>query len=281
MEIDLVWLLVLPLLFALGWMTARYDRGQQRREVRHVPQDILQGLSATLSDDFQSATDHLLCAARSAPDSTELHRAVGNLYRKRGLIDRAIEVHESAIQHPEMRDQDRTGLMLDLGRDYLAAGLFDRAELVLEELVGDDSVSDANKNAARLLLMNIAQRTRDWSQAIGWAQAIYEHQGSFGAHDYAQLMGHFYCEVAVSAIKSNRADDARIALSQAEKFASPGPWKRVALIREQMNYAQTNNAQAADTQHLTACKVCGFRSQQTYWQCPGCHHWDSFAAAKS
>ena len=281
MEIDLVWLLVLPLLFALGWMTARYDRGQQRREVRHVPQDILQGLSATLSDDFQSATDHLLCAARSAPDSTELHRAVGNLYRKRGLIDRAIEVHESAIQHPEMRDQDRTGLMLDLGRDYLAAGLFDRAELVLQELVGDDSVSDTNKNAARLLLMNIAQRTRDWSQAIGWAQAIYEHQGSFGAHDYAQLMGHFYCEVAVSAIKSNRADDARIALSQAETFASPGPWKRVALIREQMNYAQTNNAQAAETQHLKACKVCGFRSQQTYWQCPGCHHWDSFAAAKS
>ncbi|MFN5491304.1 MAG: hypothetical protein ACK485_01985 [Burkholderiales bacterium] len=281
MEIDLVWLLVLPLLFALGWMTARYDRGQQRREVRHVPQDILQGLSATLSDDFQSATDHLLCAARSAPDSTELHRAVGNLYRKRGLIDRAIEVHESAIQHPEMRDQDCTGLMLDLGRDYLAAGLFDRAELVLQELVGDGSVSDTNKNAARLLLMNIAQRTRDWSQAIGWAQSIYEHQGTFGAHDYAQLMGHFYCEVAVSAIKSNRADDARIALSQAEKFASPGPWKRVALIREQMNYAQANNAQAADTQHLTACKVCGFRSQQTYWQCPGCHHWDSFAAAKS
>jgi lipopolysaccharide biosynthesis regulator YciM len=180
-----------------------------------------------------------------------------------------------------MRDQDRTGLMLDLGRDYLAAGLFDRAELVLQELVGDGSVSDTNKNAARLLLMNIAQRTRDWSQAIGWAQAIYEHQGTFGAHDYAQLMGHFYCEVAVSAIKTNRADDARIALSQAEKFASPGPWKRVALIREQMNYAQTNNAQAADTQHLTACKVCGFRSQQTYWQCPGCHHWDSFAAAKS
>ena len=280
MEIDLVWLLVLPLLFALGWMTARYDRGQQRREVRHVPQDILQGLSATLSDDFQSATDHLLCAARSAPDSTELHRAVGNLYRKRGLIDRAIEVHESAIQHPEMRDQDRSGLMLDLGRDYLAAGLFDRAELVLQELVGDGSVSDTNKNAARLLLMNIAQRTRDWSQAIGWAQAIYEHQGSFGAHDYAQLMGHFYCEVAVSAIKSNRADDARIALSQAETFASPGPWKRVALILEQMNNAQANNAQAADTQHLTACKVCGFRSQQTYWQCPGCHHWDSFAAAK-
>jgi lipopolysaccharide biosynthesis regulator YciM len=273
--------LVLPLLFALGWVTARYDRGQQRREVRHVPQDILQGLSATLSDDFQSATDHLLCAARSAPDSTELHRAVGNLYRKRGLIDRAIEVHESAIQHPEMRDQDRPGLMLDLGRDYLAAGLFDRAELVLQELVGDDSVSDANKNAARLLLMNIAQRTRDWSQAIGWAQAIYEHQGSFGAHDYAQLMGHFYCEVAVLAIKSNHAEDARIALSQAEKFASPGPWKRVALIREQMNYAQTNNVRAADTQHLTACKVCGFRSQQTYWQCPGCHHWDSFAAAKS
>ncbi len=180
-----------------------------------------------------------------------------------------------------MRDQDRPGLMLDLGRDYLAAGLFDRAELVLQELVGDDSVSDANKNAARLLLMNIAQRTRDWSQAIGWAQAIYEHQGSFGAHDYAQLMGHFYCEVAVLAIKSNHAEDARIALSQAEKFASPGPWKRVALIREQMNYAQTNNVRAADTQHLTACKVCGFRSQQTYWQCPGCHHWDSFAAAKS
>ncbi len=157
MELDLAWLLVLPVIFGLGWFAARYDRGQQRRESKHVPKDILDGLSHVLAQDLEKATDALLSAARSAPDAPALHRAVGNLYRRRGLTDRAIEVHEVALRNPAVTGDDRIALMMDLGRDYLAAGLFDRAQEVFKQVV---SAGPATANEARLPLMNPSQRIR-------------------------------------------------------------------------------------------------------------------------
>jgi lipopolysaccharide assembly protein B len=276
-EIDLAWLLVLPMLFALGWVTARYDRRQQRRENRGVSRDVLNGLSDVLANDLEAATESLLSAARLAPDATELHRSVGNLYRRRGLIDRAIEVHEGALRHPEISVQDDARLRLDLGRDYLAAGLFDRAvtafETALEKAVVPGTVSES-ANQARALLLQTAQRTRDWSSALHWAQELHNHGGSFGEHSYSQLMGHFYCEQAQAALRAGKQDEAMAFVTKAESFSATGPQKRAAQIRAAISQGSSAVAQGAPTP--SSCRVCGFRSRQTHWQCPGCHHWDSF-----
>ncbi len=276
MEIDLAWLLVLPMLFALGWITARYDRTQQRRETRRVSRDVLNGLSDVLANDLESATEALLSAARLAPDATELHRSVGNLYRRRGLIDRAIEVHEGALKHPELSVEDEARLRLDLGRDYLAAGLFDRAG---EAFVKVSGTAPDTANQARALLLQTAQRTRDWESAIRWAQALHNHGGSFGDHSYVQLMGHFYCEQAELALRAGQQEQAQALLIKAESFSAPGPQKRVAQIRAKLSGAFATDTPLAVTP--SSCRVCGFRSRQTHWQCPGCHHWDSFLEIKS
>lgn len=296
MEIDLVWLLVLPLLFALGWITARYDWGQQRRESQHVPQDILNGMSAVLSEDFKKATDLLLSAAASAPDSVELHRAVGNLYRKRGLVDRAIEVHERAFQHPNAPAGVRIALMLDLGRDYLAAGLFDRAQAVLEDLLALNVQELHARHDALNLLLAVAERTRDWTMAIARAKALQADGATFRAtqeatsstHGYEQLMGHYHCELAQAALARHDAAAAQNFLDAAQAFdAAEGPARRIAMLRQQMAANQNSDTAGMGSAPLAtsqgeslACKVCGFRSRQIYWQCPGCHHWDSFGAAK-
>ncbi len=281
MEIDLAWLLVLPMLFALGWITARYDRSQQRREARRVSRDVLNGLSDVLAQDLEAATESLLSAARLSPDATELHRSVGNLYRKRGLIDRAIEVHEGALKHPELSVDEQTNLLLDLGRDYLAAGLFDRATNAFEEALETSSTLSDSKpgNLARGLLLQTAQRTRDWASAIRWAQDLHAHGGNFGEHSHAQLMGHFYCEQAQAALHANKKDEAQAALTKAESFSAPGPQKRAAQLRAKLSGAASADAQS--TPAPASCRVCGFRSRQTHWQCPGCHHWDSFLEIKS
>jgi lipopolysaccharide biosynthesis regulator YciM len=281
-EIDLAWLLVLPMLFALGWATARYDRRQQRGENRGVSRDVLNGLSDVLADDLEGATESLLCAARLAPDATELHRSVGNLYRRRGLIDRAIEVHEGALKHPEISEQDEARLRLDLGRDYLAAGLFDRAttafETGLAKAVERGAVLDA-ANQARALLLQTAQRTRDWASAITWAQELHNHGGSFGEHSHPQLMGHFYCEQAEAALRAGKHEEALAALAKAESFSAAGPRKRAAQVRMEISGGSRSDSQSTPTP--SSCRVCGFRSRQTHWQCPGCHHWDSFLESKS
>ena len=287
MEIDLAWLLVLPMLFALGWITARYDKSQQRRETRRVSRDVLSGLSHVLADDLKAATESLLSAARLAPDATELHRSVGNLYRRRGLIDRAIEVHEGALKHPDLSAEDQAQLLLDLGRDYLAAGLFDRALNAFEEALDMSSASGLVPdlaNQCRAMLLQTAQRTHDWIGAVKWAQELHHHSGTYEGHSHAQLMGHFFCEQAQIALRAGRVEDAQAALLKAESFDAPGPRKRVAKLRveisgESASQAQTDSAPAEPVQ--ASCRVCGFRSRQSHWQCPGCHHWDSFLEIKS
>ena len=291
MELDLAWLLVLPVIFGLGWFAARYDRGQQRRESKHVPKDILDGLSHVLAQDLEKATDALLSAARSAPDAPALHRAVGNLYRRRGLTDRAIEVHEIALRNPAVTGDDRVALMMDLGRDYLAAGLFDRAQEVFKQVV---SAGSATANEARLALMNLSQRIRDWRAAICWAHELPEKN--------PQLLGHFHCELAEIALSSGDLDQAEKELAAASEFDAPGPSRRVAHLRQMLadlrvgaSGAGAANASGASSSassspaaaatatppSMNACRVCGFRSRQTYWQCPGCHQWDSFDSVKS
>ena len=322
MELDLAWLLILPVIFGLGWFAARYDRGQQRRESKHVPKDILDGLSHVLAQDLEKATDALLSAARSAPDAPALHRAVGNLYRRRGLTDRAIEVHEIALRNPAVTGDDRVALMMDLGRDYLAAGLFDRAQEVFKQVVSAGSAGDGAAsvgghqsavggvsthvtaaNEARLALMNLSQRIRDWRAAICWAHELPEKN--------PQLLGHFHCELAEIALSSGDLDQAEKELAAASEFDAPGPSRRVAHLRQKLtdlrggasasasnsatssssavaasasgasSSASSSPAAATVPPSMNACRVCGFRSRQTYWQCPGCHQWDSFDSVKS
>lgn len=283
MEIDLAWLLVLPAVFALGWIVARYDRGQQRREAKKVPKDVLDGMSSLLGDDLAAATDSLLKAARLAPDSSDLHRAVGNLYRRRGMTDRAIEVHEIALRNPSLSQSERELMTLDLARDYLAAGIFDRAQETFELLASGPS---AAAQSARSSLLYLFQRTRQWLRAIETLDAIKKAQEPLAdGQDHDQLMGHFYCELAELEIKNSNWVAALGFLEKARAYHAAGPLRRmeglrseIAARQNQTEVASVGTVGAADQAYI--CKACGFRARKPLWQCPGCHRWDSFGALK-
>lgn len=292
MEIDLAWLLVLPAVFALGWIVARYDRGQQRREAKKVPKDVLDGMSSLLGDDLAAATDSLLKAARLAPDSSDLHRAVGNLYRRRGMTDRAIEVHEIALRNPSLSQAERELMTLDLAKDYLAAGIFDRAQETFELLTSSpgaavqSSSSGAVAQSARSSLLYLFQRTRQWLRAIETLEAIKKAQEPLAeGHDHDQLMGHFYCELAELEIKNANWVAALGFLEKARAYHAAGPLRRmeglrseIAARQNQTEVASVGTVGAADQAYI--CKACGFRARKPLWQCPGCHRWDSFGALK-
>lgn len=292
MEIDLAWLLVLPAVFALGWIVARYDRGQQRREAKKVPKDVLDGMSSLLGDDLAAATDSLLKAARLAPDSSDLHRAVGNLYRRRGMTDRAIEVHEIALRNPSLSQAERELMTLDLAKDYLAAGIFDRAQETFELLTSSpgaavqSSSSGAVAQSARSSLLYLFQRTRQWPRAIETLEAIKKAQEPLAeGHDHDQLMGHFYCELAELEIKNANWVAALGFLEKARAYHAAGPLRRmeglrseIAARQNQTEVASVGTVGAADQAYI--CKACGFRARKPLWQCPGCHRWDSFGALK-
>ena len=94
MDFDFQWLLMgLPVAFALGWMASRLDLRQLRRENREAPKAYFKGLNHLLNEQQDQAIDAFIEAVQNDPDTSELHFALGNLFRRRGEYERAVRVH--------------------------------------------------------------------------------------------------------------------------------------------------------------------------------------------
>ena len=132
MEIDPSWLLVgLPLAFVMGWLASRLDVRQLRLENRSQPKAYFKGLNHLLNEQQDQAIDAFILAVQQDPDTSELHFALGNLFRRRGEFERAVRVHEHLLARADLSTEDRHRARHALALDFLKAGLLDRAEASL------------------------------------------------------------------------------------------------------------------------------------------------------
>ncbi len=160
-DFDLQWLLIgLPLAFAFGWIGSRIDVRQWRKEQRAQPKAVFKGLNLLLNEQPDKAIDAFIEAVQNDPDTTELHFALGNLFRRRGEFERAIRVHQHLLQRADLANADRERAQHALAQDFMKAGLFDRAEQSFRALAGSPFDTDA-----RLALLQLHERARDWRAA--------------------------------------------------------------------------------------------------------------------
>jgi lipopolysaccharide assembly protein B len=201
-------LLALPLFFGLGWIAARIDIRHVIRESRALPRSYFTGLNFLLNEQPDKAIEAFLDAARVAPETAELHYALGNLFRRRGEFDRAIRVHQNLVDREGLTDEQRLHALSELGQDYLKAGLLDRAEEIFLKLRG--TVRD--EEALRALI-EIYQQEKEWSKAIAVAEALPDHAD----HTLQKEIAQFYCELASSELLHGRLTEARQRLAEAIK----------------------------------------------------------------
>lgn len=190
MEFDLSWVLLgLPLTFVLGWVASRFDLRQIRLENRQAPKAYFKGLNYLLNEQQDQAIDAFIEAVQNDPDTSELHFALGNLFRRRGEYQRAVRVHEHLLSRADLSTADRQRAQYALALDYLKAGLLDRAESALLKLEGSSFEVEA-----RLALLANYERSRDWELATQIAEKL-EHagQGSF-----SHRLAHYLCEQAAA-----------------------------------------------------------------------------------
>jgi lipopolysaccharide assembly protein B len=188
MEFDLQWLLIgLPLAFALGWLASRLDLRQLKGERDDSPRAYFKGLNLLLSEQQDQAIDAFIQAVQNDPDTTELHFALGNLFRRRGEFERAVRVHQHLIERADLKAAERDRAQLALAQDYMKAGLFDRAEAAWRALLKTPHHGDA-----QLALLSLYERSRDWAQAAAMARELQAE----GRGDYGTRIAHHECEVA-------------------------------------------------------------------------------------
>jgi lipopolysaccharide biosynthesis regulator YciM len=205
----LLWLL-LPVAMYFGWWLAKnYDRSLTRKKNRNFNDQYFQGLNYLLNEQPDKAIQVFLELAEVNQDTVETHLALGNLFRRRGEVDRAIRFHQNIIAKSDLRPEQRTQALLELGEDYMRAGLLDRAELLFSELIE----SDAQTPLALRNLLEIYQQEKDWHKALLQAERL---EQTDGAH-YGGMMAQFSCELAVAALHEGETEMARKYLRQARR----------------------------------------------------------------
>ena len=219
MDFDLQWLLIaLPLAFVLGWLASRLDQRQWRRDRRDAPRAYFEGLNLLLNEQQDKAIDAFIEAVQHDPDTTELHFALGNLFRRRGEFERSVRVHQHLLSRADLKPADRDRAQHALAQDFAKAGLFDRAEQAWAALL--DTAYDVE---ARLALLSLFERSRDWAHAIETAGELERRGGG----SFATRIAHYRCEQALDEAGSGRSDEARQMLAQAVALAPEAPRPRL------------------------------------------------------
>lgn len=208
--IEYVLLLLLPVSVYFGWWLARtFGRRAQSKRNRLFSDQYFQGLNYLLNEQPDKAIEVFLELAEVNQDTVETHLALGNLFRRRGEVDRAIRFHQNIIAKPGLGPEQRTQALLELGEDYMRAGLLDRAERLFSELIE----TNAHTPSALRSLLEIYQQEKDWDKALEQAQRLEQVSGEH----MGEIMAQFSCELAEAALAEGDLERARRQLRQARR----------------------------------------------------------------
>jgi len=239
MELNFTWLLLaLPVAFALGWLASRMDLRQWRQLSQTSPKPFFKGLNHLLNAQEDEAIDAFIQTAQQDPNATELHFALGNLFRNRGDHDRAIRVYEFLLQRPDLPDADRHQARYALGQAFLRAGILDRAESHLLELTNTPYKEDAG-----MALLGLYERTSEWEKALEMARRLQAD----GKLDFSTRMAHYHCEVAAQPPTQSPSTNGSISEFAYQHALALAPWH----VRTHMELA---NAEALSGQSAAAWK---------------------------
>ena len=192
LEMTLFWLL-LPVAALTGWWIGRRSSIDGKNNPRNIHPEYFKGLNFVLNEQPDKAIEVFIRMLEVDSETVETHLALGNLFRRRGEVDRAIRIHQNLIARPTLNKEQRAHALLELGMDYMRSGLLDRAEGLFLELVE----SGLHLNQAYTELLDIYQQEKDWNKAISIARSLELVSGK----SLNPIIAQFYCEQADSALQ--------------------------------------------------------------------------------
>ena len=196
------------LLAAAGWAMGRFGEREEERPIQPLNIDYLKGLNFLLNEQTDQALEHFLEMVRVDDKTIETHFALGSLFRRRGEVDRAIRIHQNIIARPDLAAEQRDQALYSLAKDYLHAGLLDRAENLFSRL------AQGSRYQVQALesLCRIYEQEKEWERAIDAAERLEVLSG----RSLALQIAHYYCELAEGAARLNDYSAARAYVKKAQ-----------------------------------------------------------------
>ena len=246
---DILLFLLLLVTLATGWWLGRrsipFVRSVSGKLSRRAPsRDYFIGLNYLLNDEPDDAIDIFTDFLEMNSGSLETYLALGKLLRRRGKVDRSINIYQDLLGQSGFSPAEMNVIRINMVQSYIAAGLLDRAELILEDLrreKGDIKIR------ALILSASIFQQEKDWPKGVQAIAELLKVCPSDQRATFGHVASHFYCEMAEEELEREHMLQAREHLRQA--LAMDKGNTRVSILRGRLE-AQSGNFKDAVKYYL-------------------------------
>jgi lipopolysaccharide biosynthesis regulator YciM len=180
--------ILLPVASFSGWFIGQQSKNKRySNKINNVNPDYLRGINYLLDDKQDKAIDLFVKVIDVDEGTIELHLTLGNLFRKKGEVEKAIKLHQNILAKPDLEPEQRTKVVYELGCDFMSSGLLDRAEGLFAELIdGKTLVQDSE-----LKLLSIYEKEKEWQKAIDVGCRL----AKFDTKKFYPQIAHYYCEL--------------------------------------------------------------------------------------
>lgn len=236
---ELMFLGLFVLALGIGWFLGRREAIKVGFMVQPhgsaLDRQYFIGLNYLLNEQPDEAIETFIRALEVNPETVETHIAIGKLFCQRGDVERAIKVHQNLLARPNLSRHQADHVQLELARDYLAVGMHNRSERLLDELVENGSPLRAE---ALVDLVKVHEREHDWPNATMVGEKLVRERA-----DFAVTLAHYYCEMALEPLRQQELSQVRRHLQDALR-ADPG-CARAMLMLAELEHGQGRHWEAA------------------------------------
>jgi lipopolysaccharide biosynthesis regulator YciM len=185
---------------AIGKAWERYKlrdgRWFDRRKARETPHYML-GLNFLVSNQPDLAIEELSKAATVDSDALEIDLILGNLYREKGQVGRAIQVHQGLLQRPKLKRLEHAYALLCLGLDYKSGGFVDRAVEAFNEVLR----LDGENEYALVNLEKLHEEQHQWQEAYEIRRRLARIGGRASEARHNETLAFLENELGLEALK--------------------------------------------------------------------------------
>jgi len=152
---------------------------------RRAPESLhyIVGLNFLVTNQIDLAIEELSKAAESLGDSLEIHLLLGSLYREKGQVARAINIHQSLLKRPRLSRLEQAHILLCLGLDFKRGGFVDRALEAFNEVIR----IDPNNQYALLNIEKLHEDQHQWQEAYDVRRSLGSQGGAEDGRSQAIL----------------------------------------------------------------------------------------------
>jgi lipopolysaccharide assembly protein B len=190
--------LLIGLTIGKAWERYKLRDGKwiDRRRARQSPHYIL-GLNFLVANQIDLAIEELSRAASLDADALEVHMILGNLYREKGQVGKAIAAHQGLLQRPRLSKLEHAYVLLCLGLDYKRGGFVDRALEAFNEVLR----LDPKNEYALLNLQKLHEEQHQWTEAYDTRQRLSKLAATDARPQSQAILAFLENEIGLEAIR--------------------------------------------------------------------------------